>query len=695
MKKILLIYLLFIIPINICFSQDKSIKKNFKESDRLFYLEEYEASYLKLESIIQQYPDNAFYNYKFGVLSFAISDYQQSATYYFEKANKNVSTKTKNSYKETKAPIENWYYLGKINHLNYKFDTAIFYLNKYIEVSRDKDLKDEANHLLIACENGKEYLNTALDISVIPIGTNINSNYNDHSPVISGDMKTLIFTSRRPGTGRLKADDGLYYEDIYISHYNDDNWSVPTSISQNINTNFHEASIGLSSDGTILYIYKSVNGGDIFTSNYDGKSWSIPESVGQKINSPKKESHATISIDKKTLYFSSNRKGGFGGMDIYKSELQEDGSWGEPINLGNIVNSSSDEISPYLQKNDSTLFISSDRETSMGGYDVYHSDLQKDGTWSEPKNIGYPINSPNDDMHYIQSANGSLAIYSSNQLGTEGDLNLYTITLQSKINIAVIVGQIYSDDENKSLKNLKVHIIDNETLDTIQHYYPSETGEFTCVLPLEKKYTLICTSQGYMPHVQELKISENANYNNTKSVIILQPIILGRTGVNYNIKFTKGSSNLSYEAEATLNIISETLKKYKELTAEIQLPETNDLLKQRRKTSITNYLTGQGIDTSRYSIVDYYPTDKYDIFIADTSFINMGTRNWDIEFDKNNQLDIISKHKLNQILFYLKNDASLCIQIPVYSSNGQSQNQANSLYDFFIENGIDTSQVIV
>ena len=696
MKKEILILLIFIFSLNFCFSQDRSIKETYKESENFFYQEEYSKSYLKFKEIITKYPDNAYYNYKFGVLCYLLSEYRINAILYFNKANENVSEKVKNSYKEIKAPVETWYYLGKINHLNYKFDTAIFYMNEYIKFSKDNEKKTKAKKTIVACQNGKKYLNDEIDINVVRIGENINSKYIDHSPLISGDMKTLIFTSRRPGTGGEIADDGLYYEDIYISYYKNNTWTAPVSISPNINTNYHEATIGLSSDGTTLFIYQSVNGGDIFVSNYDGKSWSIPESISSEINSKYKEAHATISLDKKTLYFSSNRKGGNGGMDIYKSELQGDGTWTKPENLGSGINTKYDEESPYLQLNDSTLFISSNRESSIGGFDIYSSCLQTDGDWSEPKNVGYPVNSPDDDLYYFESLDGSISIYSSNQVGTEGNLNLYSILLKDETakNITVVHGEILSENENGSLKDLEIIVIDNVTLDTIQQYYPTENGKYTLILPTNNEYTIIYSSQGTLPQVQELNVFDNSDYRNTKGVVVLQPIILGKTGVEYDINFTKGSSNLSYSSELTLNSVTSPMMKYGELHATIQVPG-NDPLRVRRQNRISEFLLGRDIDSTQFTIIEDNTLDKYSIFITDTSFINMNTRNWDIKFDENNEIEVMSEQKLRQMLFLLRNDASICVQVPVYPSNGNTQAQANSLYDYFVKNNIDTAQVIV
>ena len=694
-KYLSFLLIIFIFPLQNS-AQKINIKTKFKEAEESFVFGEKLKTYNTYLEILEQYPDNSFYNYKMGITCFFIPQYRSIALNYFDKANKLVSSKSKNSFKETKAPIETWYYIGMIHHLNYYFDSAIVYLNKFIEYSNDKFLIEESNYIITACKNGLDYLNAPLDLMIMPVGSNINSEYDDHSPAISGDMKTLIFTSRRKGTGEELLEDEQYFEDIYISHYKDEQWTEPTGISRNINTDNHEASVGLSTDGTSLFIYQGINGGDIYISNFDGISWSIPEPLGEEINSKYKESHVSISIDKKELFFSSNRKGGFGGMDIYKSILREDGTWGKAKNLGEKVNSEYNEDSPYLVANDSALFFSSDRPGSIGGFDIFRTRLNKNGNWSKPENIGYPINSPDDDLYYIESQDGKMALYTSNQSGLSGDINLYSMFLpESEPTVAVISGGIVPLSKENVLKELKISVVDVKTGDTIQTYYPDEeTGLYTLILPTNTELSVVFESYGYLPQIQNVFITNVSEYRMTNGVIVMQPVILGQTGQSYHVSFNESNSELTKGSEFILQNISNSLNKFSEIRAEIHIPE-NDLLYTRRRNTIYNYLIKQKVDSSQVSINSNYSSPSYEIFVGDTTFFSHKKKGWDIKFIKNTKIETISKHKLKQIVFFLKKDTSKCVEIPAIIGDTSSTTRANTLFNYLLNEGIDSSQILV
>ncbi len=700
MKKTIIIISAIFLIINLSFGQDKTSKKYYNKGKRQFNKNNLQESADNYKILAKQFPANYNYNFRVGLAYYYLPNMRDSSIFYMKQAVSNVSENSKNNYKETAAPTEALFYLGKLNHQNYHFEKAISYLEQYKKVSKNKILLEDCEQTIIACANGVDYLNKDIDLIVLEVSGGVNSKHNDHSPVLSGDMRTLIFTSRREGTGGERDEyDGEYFEDIYISHFQNGAWTEPVGISSKINTNDHEASIGLSSDGNTLFIYKSNNGGDVYVSEFDGNSWSFPVPLGENINSKYRESHVSISLDKKTLYFSSDRPGGSGGMDLYISELEEDGTWGVAKNLGKTVNTKKDDDSPYIQMNDSTLVFSSNRRESIGGFDIFYSKKDINGNWLEPENMGYPVNSPDDDLYYIEAPDGTFALYATNQNGTKGDINLYTILLPEieRKSVAVINGQILPESDEKELGDIKISIINNASGDTTQTLFcDKKTGDFTFILPTGHEYTVVYESEGYLPFVQTMNIQSNADVRNTKGAIVLQPITLGKTGQNYSIGFEKGSSKLSYESEVKLAKVSETIKEYSSLTGELHIPNTDDPLAQRRTNSITQYLTSQNIDTARLAIIKGYSSNGYELFVSDTALNSFKTKGWDIEFDPDeNTVEQISKNKLSQVTYLLKKDPALCVQIPIHENDPNSQNNANELFDYFIENNIDTSQIIV
>ena len=700
MKKLTIIISAIFLIINLSVAQDKTTKKYYNKGKRQFNKNNLQEAVDNYKIIAKQYPANSNYNFRVGLAYYYLPNMRDSSIFYMEQAATNVSENSKNNYKETTAPVEALFYLGKLHHQNYHFEKAISYLEQYKKVAKNEILLEDCERTIIACANGIDYLDKDRNLTVLEISGGINSKHNDHSPVLSGDMKTLIFTSRRKGTGgEIDEYDGEFFEDIYISHYENGSWTAPEGISPKINTNDHEASIGLSSDGNTLFIYKTSNGGDIYVSKFDGSDWSFPVPLGENINSEHRESHVSISLDEKTLYFSSDRPGGIGGMDLYVSELQEDGTWGKAKNLGRTVNSKRDDDGAYIQMNDSTIVFSSNRKESIGGFDIFYSKKDKNGNWQEPQNMGYPVNSPDDDFYYLESPDGTFALYATNQNGTKGDINLYTILLPQidQKSVAVISGQILPESEEKKLGKIKISIINSESGDTTQtHFCDEKTGNYTFILPTGNQYTVVYESDGYLPYVQSMNIQSNADVRNTKGAIVLQPITLGQTGQNYSIGFEKGSSKLSYESEVKLAKVSETIKEYSTLTGELHIPNTDDPLTKRRTNTITEYLTSQNIDTAQLAIIKGYNSNGYELFVSDTALSNFKTKGWDIEFDpEENTVEQISKNKLSQVTYLLKKDPTLCVQIPIHENDPNSQNNANELFDYFTENKIDTSQIIV
>ncbi len=209
-------------------------------------------------------------------------------------------------------------------------------------------------------------------MEITNLGDKVNSAYADYKPVLTADESQLIFTSRREGsTGDAVNAEGKYFEDIYVSNFENGEWTVPKSIGPTINTDDHEATVGLSADGQQLYVYKFLEGsGDIYMSNLMGANWMEPQKMGSDINLKSWESHASISADSKYLFFTSDREGGYGGSDIYYCQRLPDGSWGLAINMGPMVNSSYDEDGGYMHPDGQNFFFSSKGHNTMGGYDI-------------------------------------------------------------------------------------------------------------------------------------------------------------------------------------------------------------------------------------------------------------------------------------------------------------------------------------
>jgi len=237
----------------------------------------------------------------------------------------------------------------------------------------------------------------------------------------------IIFTSSRENTtGQRRDDDSYYFEDIYATFYEETGWTIPEN-SYDINSVNHDATAGISSDGTILYIYKSSGGNNLYESQLEGDIYTLPFKMDTKINDGFKQSSASLSFDKTTLYFTGIRDGGYGGQDIYITKKDIKDRWTEPINIGATINTPYDEEGVFISLDGKTIYFSSKGHNTMGGFDIFKSEYT-DGRWSNPVNLGYPINTPEDDVFFTMAANGQRGYYSSKKKKGYGSHDLYMIT---------------------------------------------------------------------------------------------------------------------------------------------------------------------------------------------------------------------------------------------------------------------------
>ena len=327
-------------------------------------------------------------------------------------------------------------------------------------------------------------------INVENLGELINTSYAEHSPVLSADKSVLIFTSRKKNSDdEMLLPDGEYDEDIYISRRIDGSWLAPELISDKINTPKNEASISLSSDGKQLFIYKDEDKGSIFYSDYIDGEWTTPIKLGKNINTRHRETHASLSADGKALYFTSNRPGGQGGLDIYVSHKLENGTWGEAINLEAGVNSPNNEDAPHISIDGRTLYFSSVRKEGFGGYDVYKSELTNFNTWRYAENLGYPTNSIDDDLYYTPIPHSEIVFYTSYKKSGYGEADLYILTDANnsptpKEKYTVHIGRITNDYGMVT----EATILVTEQPNGREHIYKSnEIGIFIFVTEKRKK----------------------------------------------------------------------------------------------------------------------------------------------------------------------------------------------------------------
>lgn len=491
---------------------------------------QYQQALQKFLGLHKLSPRNANINYKIGMAYLGINGQKEKAVPYMESAAASTSDKYKDGYKETDAPLDALYYLGRAYHLNLEFDKAITAYKQYISKGNlwDEEEKAHVKRLVQNCQNAKLIVESPMSATLESLGGKLNSEFDEYAAVTDSAETMLIFTSRRPGStgGRLDLD-GNYFEDIYISLKDSSGtWGAPASIGAQINTDGHDASISLSVDGTELYLYRDDAGdGNIYMSKRSGNQWSEAVQLNANINSPFRETHASVAADGQTLYFTSDRSG-YGGMDIFISRRLPSGEWGVAENVGSRINSKYDEEAPFLHPDGKTLFFSSKGHNSMGGYDIFFSIMQEDGKWSSPFNLGFPINTPDDDYFFVMTTDGKRAYYSSTTVDGLGGKDIFVLSLDTdrEAPITVYKGAIVEDASGNRPKDVSINVYDLSTSELVGTYRPrADNGKFVFILQPGKSYDVVYESSGYEVVRDTLHVPKETAYRQVNKAVQLSP----------------------------------------------------------------------------------------------------------------------------------------------------------------------------
>jgi Tol biopolymer transport system component len=523
-------------------AQDKEDKSPKKTNKVVYKLKMNEARHQYLNGnirgglniyreMLKEFTNDAVVNYRIGECYLDLKEWQL-AVEYIQNA-KNINEKV--------APELN-YKLGEAFHRINELDKSEVILTAYKTGLKKKNPLYNVDKLLAEVSYAKKLMLAPVKVEILNLGKNINSRGGDYAPSLTADGQTMIFTSRRADTkgGAVdKAGDYKYFEDIYITKFDSisNDWTKALPIEGKLNTEGHDASLSISPDGNQIYIYRNdgtVYIGDIFVSKKRRSGiWGEPTALDKQINSSYFESSASLSADGNKLYFVSERQGkkygAIGKGDIYVVEKINKSTWGEPINLGSIINTPEDEISVYIHPDGKTLFFSSKGHLSMGGYDIFSSRLQLDGTWSAPENLGYPINTIDDDVHFVLNMDGKIGYYSTIREDGLGERDIYKIDLKNydllkgtQKNLSIVKGNIEAKlDGEKIEAELEFKDAKGEL---IAKTNTAETGDFLVTLPGNMNYTVTVIATGYKSQTInfELPIGVENTFVLVKNVVLEQ-----------------------------------------------------------------------------------------------------------------------------------------------------------------------------
>ena len=479
----------------------KELKEIFAQAESYYLYEDYELAnqlYILLEN-----PDNLNIKYKIGTCYLNIPDEKEKAIPYLEAAvlNANYSAKT-GSFKEKKAPLDAYFFLAKAYMINNDLEKSLNTFQTFNKLASETKAKGGMKNLeyvdqqILACNNAiKHEENPALMSKKILAKEFCQGSVNEN-PAVSFDGNTIVYTERR---GLVNI--------ILFSKKIRGRWQLPVEITAQINAGEDCSSCALNSDGTELYLYKTDDyDGNIYLSRFVNDAWTPIVKLNRNINTKFYESHASVSADGKKLYFTSNREGGQGGLDIYVSEKDASGDWGVPVNLGATVNSAYNEDNPFITQNDSVLYFCSEGHNSIGGFDNYM--CQRFGSeWKKPENLGFPINSTDDDKFFQPSNNGLNAYYSLRTDYKKRDI--FYLGLRG-----LDVNQIYEINGKFSLndtafaanKNYNINILNKISGDTLYKGAPDKSSGSYNFNVSPGQFKLVYSGDGYFTHTIDTTI---------------------------------------------------------------------------------------------------------------------------------------------------------------------------------------------
>lgn len=563
------------------------------------------------------------------------------------------------------------YYIGQSYQIHYEWDKAIMEYEYYRKTLSQRDNVEEiflVNKRIEECQTGMDLTADPVRVWIDNLGPEINTEYPEYAPLVSADESIIFFTARRPSTigGGMAEDDNKFFEDIYSSTYDFEanKWEPNENMGEDVNSKSHDATAGLSPDGRTLFVYLGFEGaGDIYQTNYEEGEWTKIKTVGKNINTKDfHETSAFLSYDGKKLYYVSEKEGGFGGHDIYVSDWDEEKErWEEGVNMGPVINTKYDEAGAFIHPDGKTLYFASKGHETMGGYDIFYSTLEN-GVWTKPVNIGYPINTPDDDVHFVTDASGRYGYFASFRKDGYGEKDIYRITflgpekepiLSSEDNliasIANPVKEISIEPQvevsNKNLAILKGFIRDAKTLEPVratielmdneedimiaEFTSDSETGKYLISLPGGKNYGLAVKAEGYLFHSENFIIPETSGYREYQRDVDLKKVSVGETIVLKNIFYDYDKATLRPESKTELDRLTSLLEENPTLKIELSAhtdsrgsDSYNMDLSQRRAQSVVDYLIDKGVSKDRLVAKGYGETK---LVVTDAEIAKMPT----------------------------------------------------------------------
>jgi len=591
---------------------DKKTGKLYDDGISMFKKMNYSQASIALKNVLKEEPGCVDAYYVLGLINFkrANSNFGEAEKYFMETIRRCPGY----------DPYV-FYYLGEINYVNERFDTVVQYMTEFLKdvdkIKSDADY-NRANDLLRYSKFYVEMVRHPVPFH-LKVVEGVSTPENEYLPILSPDNQMALFTRERkyPGDKNSVVQTPRLKERFMFSMLNSDgNFSIGEEMPEPFNIYDNEGGATLTADNNVLYytvckfdkVRRYLNC-DIYFSEFSNYEWSPVRSVSRKINLPGSwESQPSISSDGNILYFVSDRVGGYGGYDIYRSIKNDEGEWGTPINMGPTINSKSNEKSPFIHPDGKTLYFSSDGWFGMGGYDIFYSRLKDDGTWSKPKNIGYPINSPDDEVGFFVSTDGSRGFFASNKFSEKGGWDLYSFELYDEARpekVLFIKGTVKSESDVEPVK-ARIELTNIDTKKTSQIPMDTMTGKYVAVTPFNSDYIMTVKKEGYVYESKYIARIDSTFKNPAEVNVEIKPIELNKSYRINDIYFGFNSHELTAESKVVLDQLIDFLNENPSICIQIQGHTDNignDVvnlkLSGERAKSVYNYLIEKQIRSNR------------------------------------------------------------------------------------------------
>ena len=549
----IILFTLFSLPL---FSQidKKEFKNAFLDAEYFFMTEEYEEAVFAYQELLKTDPTNYNLHFLTGACYLSIYGKKELSIPYLEEAVLNiVAGYREGSYKERNAPREAFFALARAYHINYQFDKAIEFYEKYRNAMLKKNFADieYVNNQIKSCELAQSMVDRPVEVTFVGLNEDVNRHPSNYNPVFSYNDSVLVYMADEP-----------FHRAILMTEQGKGGWTRPVDISKELGSDGDCYPTSLSMDGNELYLVKSdAYESDVYVSRRVNGRWTPIEFLNENINTAYYESHACISLDGRKLYFTSDRPGGKGALDIYVSERVAGGEWQPAVNMGPKINSFYNEDTPFITANSKKLFFSSQGHPTMGGYDIFSVTRLPDGTWSYPQNIGYPVSTPDDDLFFIPRKNGSEGFYSAIIDSLSENRNIYALQIGPDLDLSFQIGM-------------------------------RQVGE--------------TTEETDEPVDDSLMVESIEIERDTDSI---KPVSPDEYYMLHSIFFDFDDYSLNKEALEEVDRLLDVMLKYPELGVELTghtdakgADEYNIRLSNRRARAVSDYLVMNGIDESRITV---------------------------------------------------------------------------------------------